>query len=78
MVRLAINGTYSYAQQCDTMKHVFIWAQILGYAKTTHERTIAIQYGASRGLSSTQIASFTKHRLDQMHKVYIQNVIRLR
>jgi hypothetical protein len=49
-----------YAQQCDRLKTVFFRANILDYAKTTHQCTMAIQYGASRGLNSTQIGSFTK------------------
>jgi hypothetical protein len=51
----------SYAQQCETMKKGFYRAKILDYAKTTHQCMMAIQFGASRGLNLTQIASFTKH-----------------
>jgi hypothetical protein len=46
------------------MKIAFKNAEIYDMAKITHQRTMAIQYGASRGLNSPQIASFTKHRTD--------------
>jgi hypothetical protein len=53
------------------MKIAFKNAEIYDMAKITHQHTMAIQYGASRGLNSTQISSCTKHRTDKLHNCFM-------
>jgi hypothetical protein len=66
---IKINNYSTYDPQAKAMSKVFKIAQVEN-SKLTHHRTQAVQYAGSRGLTSAQINTVTKHMLDKQHSSY--------
>ena len=72
---LSLNQYEHYNTESSSMRQALHAVDLYDkHTKVTHHRSMAVQYGGSRGLTPSQISTFTKHQQDKLNKSYMPDV----